>query len=73
LEPIQNPSDLVERAFGEGAEAVHMPLSSLSALFDLSDSVATKVQVLFYSDPADAPKMCVHDWGTLLDPERFAI
>jgi ATP-dependent Lon protease len=61
LEPIHNPIDLVELAMEKGAEAVLLPVSSRRALIDLSDDVATKVQVLFYADAADALRKCVHD------------
>ena len=61
LEPVHNPIDLVELAMEKGAEAVLLPVSSRRALIDLSDEVATKVQVLFYSDAADALRKCVHD------------
>ncbi|MCC1481432.1 protease Lon-related BREX system protein BrxL [Roseibaca sp. Y0-43] len=61
LEPVHNPIDLVELAMEKGAEAVLLPVSSRRALIDLSDDVATKVQVLFYADAADALRKCVHD------------
>jgi ATP-dependent Lon protease len=47
IEPIHNPIDLVELALEKGATAVLMPVSCRRALIDLSDDVATKVQVLF--------------------------
>ncbi|WP_217358630.1 protease Lon-related BREX system protein BrxL [Ruegeria arenilitoris] len=61
LEPVHNPIDLVELAMEKGAEAVLLPVSSRRALIDLSDDVATKVQVLFFADAADALRKCVHD------------
>ncbi|QEW28659.1 Lon protease [Roseovarius indicus] len=61
LEPVHNPIDLIELAMEKGAEAVLLPISSRRALIDLSDDVATKVQVLFYADAADALRKCVHD------------
>ncbi|WP_217358079.1 protease Lon-related BREX system protein BrxL [Ruegeria arenilitoris] len=61
LEPVHNPIDLVELAMEKGAEAVLLPVSSRRALIDLSDDVATKVQVLFYADATDALRKCVHD------------
>lgn len=54
LEPIHNASDLVERAFERGAEAILMPVSCRRALADLSDDLATRVQVVFYADAQDA-------------------
>ena len=38
-----------------------MPVSSRRALIDLSDDVATRVQVLFYSDAVDALRKAVHE------------
>ena len=61
IEPIHNPIDVVELALEKGATAVMMPVSSRRALIDLSDDVATKVQVLFYSDAADALRKAVHE------------
>jgi hypothetical protein len=38
----------------KGASVILVPVSSRRALIDLSDEVATKVQVLFYADAPDA-------------------
>lgn len=61
LEPIHNPIDLVELAMEKGAEAVLLPVSSRRALINLSDLVATKVQVLFFADAADALRKSIND------------
>jgi ATP-dependent Lon protease len=61
IEPIHNPIDVVELAMEKGAAAVLIPVSCRRALIDLSDDVATKVQVLFYADAADALRKAVHD------------
>jgi hypothetical protein len=61
IEPIHNPIDVVELALEKGAVAVLMPVSCRRALIDLSDDVATKVQVLFYGDAADALRKAVHE------------
>ena len=61
IEPIHNPINLVELALEKGAAAVMLPVSSRRALIDLSDDVATKVQVLFYSDAVDALRKAVHE------------
>ena len=53
LEPVHNPTDLVERAFERGAEAILLPVACRRALADLSDDLATRVQVVFYADPQD--------------------
>lgn len=61
LEPVHNPIDLVELAMEKGAVTVLLPVSSRRALIDLSDEVATKVQVLFYADAADALRKAIND------------
>ena len=61
LEPVHNPIDLVELAMEKGAESVLLPVSSRRALIDLSDEVATKVQVLFYANAADALRKAIND------------
>ena len=61
IEPIHNPIDLVELAMEKGATAVLLPVSSRRGLADLSDVVATRVQVLFYSDAPDAMRKAIHD------------
>ena len=61
IEPILNPIDVVERAMEKGGNTVLVPVSSRRALIDLSDDVATKVQVLFYADAPDALRKALHD------------
>jgi len=61
IEPIHNPIDVVELAMEKGANAILVPVSSRRALIDLSDDVATKVQVLFYADAPDALRKALHD------------
>ncbi|MBV8738081.1 MAG: BREX system Lon protease-like protein BrxL [Alphaproteobacteria bacterium] len=61
IEPVYNPVDVVEHALTKGASAILMPVSCRRQLVDLSDDVATKVQVLFYSDAADALRKVLHD------------
>ena len=61
IEPIHNPIDVVELAMEKGANTVLVPVSSRRALIDLSDDVATKVQVLFYADAPDALRKALHD------------
>jgi hypothetical protein len=38
-----------------------LPVSSRRALLELSDDVATKVQVLFYADASDALRKALHE------------
>ena len=54
LEAVHNPIDAVEHAMSKGAVSVLMPVSARRGLTDLSDDAATRVQVLFYADAADA-------------------
>ena len=54
LEPVYNAVSIVELAVEKGATAVLMPVSSRKQLNDLSDDMATKVDVQFYSDVRDA-------------------
>lgn len=61
LEPVHNPIDVVELALEKGANAVLVPVACRRALIDLSDDVATKIQVLFYADGADALRKALHD------------
>jgi ATP-dependent Lon protease len=61
IEPLHNPVDMVESALEKGAAAVMMPVSSRRSLVDLSDEVATNIQVLFYADAADALRKAIHE------------
>lgn len=61
IEPIHNPIDVVELALEKGAATVIMPVSCRRTLIDLSDEVATKIQVLYYSDAADALRKSIND------------
>jgi ATP-dependent Lon protease len=61
IEPVPNPVDVVEHAMSKGATTALMPVSCRRALVDLSDDVATKVQVLFYADSADALRKVLHE------------
>ena len=54
IEPVYNAVSIVELAVEKGAGAVLMPVSSRKQLYDLSDDMATKVDVQFYSDIRDA-------------------
>jgi len=54
IEPVYNAVSIVELAVENGATAVLMPVTSRKQLYDLSDDMATKVDVQFYSDIRDA-------------------
>jgi len=45
---------VVEIAAEKGAATILMPVASRKQLLDLSDSLATKVNVLFYGDAREA-------------------
>jgi ATP-dependent Lon protease len=61
IEPVHNPIDIVELALEKGASTVMMPVTCRRALVDLSDDVATRVQLLFYADAPDALRKALHD------------
>jgi ATP-dependent Lon protease len=61
IEPVHNPIDVVEHALSKGATTVLMPISCRRGLVDLTDDVATKVQVFFYADAADALRKALHE------------
>ena len=54
IEPIHNPVSLAEIAVEKGATALLVPVSGRRQLIDLSDDMATRIDVQFYSDARDA-------------------
>lgn len=54
IEPIHNPVQLAEIAVEKGAAALLMPVSCRRQLLDLSDDMATKIDIQFYNDARDA-------------------
>jgi ATP-dependent Lon protease len=54
IEPIHNPVTIAEIAVEKGAAALLMPVACRRQLFDLSDDMATKIDIQFYSDARDA-------------------
>ncbi len=54
IEPVHNPVTLVEIGVEKGAQAILMPVNCRKLLFDLSDDMATKVDIQFYQDGRDA-------------------
>ncbi len=54
IEPVHNAVSIAEIAVEKGATALLMPISCRKQLFDLSDDMATKVDIQFYSDGRDA-------------------
>jgi len=54
IEPIHNAVTIAEIAIEKGATSLLMPVTCRRQLFDLSDDMATKVDIQFYSDARDA-------------------
>ena len=54
VEPLANAIEIVEVAVEKGADTVLMPVSARKQLFELSDEMATRTNIQFYSDPSDA-------------------
>jgi len=54
IEPIHNPVAIAEIAVEKGATALLMPVACRRQLIDLSDDMATKIDIQFYSDAKDA-------------------
>lgn len=54
IEPVHNPVTIAEIAVEKGATALLMPVSCRRQLIDLSDDMATKIDIQFYSDVRDA-------------------
>ena len=61
IEPIYNPVSLVEIAVEKGANVILMPVSCRRQLMDLSDEMATKIDIRFYSDARDILLKVVND------------
>ena len=53
IEPIHNPVSIAEIAVEKGATALLIPVSCRRQLIDLSDDMATKIDIQFYSDARD--------------------
>ena len=54
VEPLLNAVGVVEVAVERGAETVLIPVSARKQLFELSDNMATRINVQFYADAPDA-------------------
>ena len=53
IEPVHNAVTIAEIAVEKGATALLMPVACRRQLFDLSDDMATKIDIQFYSDARD--------------------
>jgi len=54
MEPVHNAVTIAEIAVEKGATSLLMPVACRRQLFDLSDDMATKIDIQFYSDARDA-------------------
>ncbi len=54
IEIVHNPVSIVEIAIEKGASKLLIPVSTRKQLIDLSDEMATKIDIQFYSDARDA-------------------
>lgn len=54
IEPIYNPVMIAEMAVEKGATALLMPVTCRRQLVDLSDDMATKIDIQFYLDAKEA-------------------
>ena len=54
IEPLYNALSIAELAVEKGASTLLMPVSARRQLYELSDDMATKIDVQFYSDVRDA-------------------
>lgn len=54
IEPIHNAVTVAEMAVEKGAKSLLMPVGCRRQLFDLSDDMATKLDIEFYQDARDA-------------------
>jgi ATP-dependent Lon protease len=61
LDVLHNAIDVVELAVEKGASIVLMPITSRKQLFDLSDDMATKVNILYYGDVREAFQKAIAD------------
>ena len=50
LELVHNPIGIAELALEKGAQMLLVPVSCRRQLVDLSDEVATKLQLMYYAD-----------------------
>jgi ATP-dependent Lon protease len=54
VEMVPNPVAVAELAVEKGASQLLMPISSRRQLLELPDDMATRINIVFYSDSADA-------------------
>lgn len=54
VEPVYNAVSIAELAMEKGTSAILMPVTCRKQLYDLSDDMATKIDIQFYADARDA-------------------
>ncbi|MDE2731932.1 MAG: BREX system Lon protease-like protein BrxL [Bacteroidota bacterium] len=54
IEMLSNATACVELALDKGAKAILMPISARRQLNDLPDDIVTRIDILYFSDSADA-------------------
>ena len=54
IEPILSPENIAEIAVEKGATSLLIQVSSRRELIDLSDDMATKIDIQYYSESRDA-------------------
>lgn len=54
LEPVYNALDMAELAAEKGATAIVLPVSSRKQMNEMSDELAARLTVIYYTDPRDA-------------------
>ena len=54
VESLANAVSIVDIAIDKGADTLLMPVTARKQLFELSDDMATRINILFYSDAPDA-------------------
>ncbi len=53
-EPVYNALDMAELAAEKGATAIVLPVSSGKQMNEMSDDLAARMTVIYYTDPIDA-------------------
>jgi ATP-dependent Lon protease len=61
IELVPNPTSITEIAVDKGAKTLLLPVSCRRQLFDLPDETATKIDIKYYSDAADALMKAILD------------
>lgn len=61
IKAIKQPAEFVEAAFRRNARAILMPVSCRRALLDVSDEIATQIEIMFYASCTDALKKALEE------------